>query len=399
MARPLCVLIDARMLLGRFSGVARVVTKLVDGMAVRDDIRVAVLCGNEVYDPWSRRTDIDVIQSDFARADRVPARRMWWEGTRLSEWIRRADVDLFHATWNYGIPARCPVPALLTIHDLIPWDDAGGSLSRSFQSACYRHAVRASVRRAKLISTVSEFSRIQLLHKLAVDGDRVVVAHNGVDIPSSCPPGPMASADDQYVLYVGGHEDRKNLETVLAAMESYWERFDLRLELHLTGQGPTLSKPAKDVLNRIRRAGKDASIRFLGTLDDQSLAGQYASATALLMLSRAEGFGLPVLEALSHGCPVIAANAGALPEVVGNAGLLVDCHNAVGAAEAIRLLITSPQEAGRIAGLGRRRAESFSWDRSIEAYHALYLQTANKTAWSNGDSRRPVISASPAMVQ
>jgi len=182
-------------------------------------------------------------------------------------------------------------------------------------------------------------------------------------------------------------------------METYWKRFDRRLELHLTGREETLSKRAREALICIRREGHDPPIRFLGTPDDQTLARQYASATALLMLSRAEGFGLPVLEAMSHGCPVIAARTSALPEVVGNAGLLVEPHHAEGVAEAIHIIKSCPQEAERFAGLGRLRAASFSWDRSIDAYHALYLKAVGQAASSVADSSHPVTFPSPAILQ
>jgi glycosyltransferase involved in cell wall biosynthesis len=378
-ARRLRVLIDARMLLGRFSGVARVVTRLVDTLARCDDLRIIALCGDEVYEPWSHRTDIDIIVSDFSRRDRSPIRRMLWEGTRLRGWIRGADPDLFHAAWNHGVPARCPVPAVLTIHDLIPWQEPQANFSNRLQLACYRHAIRASARRASRITTVSGFTRRTVLERLRIEESCVSVVPNGVDHQAegervSRPAGPIERSSRPYVLYVGGHEDRKNVETILAAMESYWARFDSSLELRLTGAPDTLSQRAAEVYHRIHG---DAPIRFLGSPNDEELACQYASAGALLMLSRAEGFGLPVLEAMAHGCPVIAAKAGALPEVVADAGILVDPVGADAVADAIRRVLTSSDLAQRLAQRGRDRASLFSWKLATDTYRDLYLATAS----------------------
>ncbi|MDO8630548.1 MAG: glycosyltransferase family 1 protein [Phycisphaerales bacterium] len=377
--RRLRVLIDARMLLGRFSGVARVVTRLVDTLARYDDLRIVALCGDEAYEPWSHRTDIDIIVSDFSRRDRSPIRRMLWEGTRLRGWIRRAGPDLFHAAWNHGVPARCPVPAILTIHDLIPWQEPQACFSNHLQLACYRHAIRTSARRASSITTVSAFTRRTVLERLRVEESCVSVVPNGVDQPPliSGPTPQRVQAERPsrpYVLYVGGHEDRKNVETILAAMESYWARFDSSLELRLTGAPDALSQPAAEVYRRIPGA---APIRFLGSPNDEELACQYASAGALLMLSRAEGFGLPVLEAMAHGCPVIAARAGALPEVIAEAGILVDPSDADAAAGAIRQVLTSSDLAQRLAQRGRDRASFFSWKITADAYRNLYRAAAS----------------------
>jgi len=374
MPRPLRIMIDARMLLGRFSGVARVVTRLVDALACRDDMRIVALCGDEAYAPWTTTTDIDILVSDFTRRDRSPLRRMLWEETRLRRWIRLAGVDLFHATWNQGIPPRCPVPTILTIHDLIPWQNTDANESSRLQSACYRYAIRASARRATHVTTVSQFTRKQVLERLRVERDRVRVVPNGVDAPSV--PADLEPESSPYVLYVGGHEDRKNVETVLAAMESYWARFDSHLELHLTGRAESLTPRAAEVHRRIRNADQDAPIRFLGAPDDMELARQYASAGALLLLSRAEGFGLPALEAMAYGCPVIAARAGALPEVVADAGLLVEPDNAQSVADAIRSVLALRHLARRLSRSGRDRAALFSWERAADAYRGLYHAVA-----------------------
>ena len=121
MGRAIRVMIDARMLIGRFSGISRVVTCLVEELVKRDGIEVVALCGEGGDAAWAGRSDVETVPSSFARRDRVTPRRVFWEETRLPGIIRSAGVDLFHAAWNFGIPALCPVPSVLTVHDLIPW--------------------------------------------------------------------------------------------------------------------------------------------------------------------------------------------------------------------------------------------------------------------------------------
>ena len=138
MLRSCRVMIDARMLVGRFAGVARVVTRLVDELVRQGQIEVVALCGEVVYEPWRSRSDFEIVRSTFGCRDRSVPRRVLWEETRLPRIISAAGVDLFHATWNFGIPARCPVPSLLTIHDLIPWAPWSGSNVPAVHKWCYR---------------------------------------------------------------------------------------------------------------------------------------------------------------------------------------------------------------------------------------------------------------------
>ena len=362
------VLIDARMLIGRFSGVARVVTRLVDELTRCPRLRVVALCGDQPYPPWIERRDMELVITDFRRRDRVATRRAIWEERRLPAIIRRAGVDLFHATWNTGIPWRCPVPSVLTIHDLIPWSDAGGGYRGLLQRYTYRHAMRASLRRAARITVVSDVVRRQMVSLLGVAPDRMTVVHNGVDAAPYRSPAPDPLSPG-YVLYIGGHEPRKNVEAILEALMQYWQRFDPRLELRLTGDPQALSPQAAACF---RRLPPQAPIRFLGTLADHELSRQYASARALLLLSREEGFGLPALEAMAWGCPAIVANRTSLPEIVGDAGVLVEADDPVGVATALHQVISSPANRAQLIRRGTERARSFTWARAAAEYVRAY---------------------------
>ena len=368
MSRPLRVMIDARMLIGRFGGVNRFVTRLVDELAKLQDVHVAVLCGEEIYPPWADRRDIEVVVSSFHRCDRTAARRLWWEERCLPEYIRRAGVDLFHATWNTGIPARCPVPSVLTIHDLIPWHGAAGVSRLDWQGRCYRHAIRAAVKRASWVTTVSGYVRDDVIATLKIDPTKVATVPNGVDVP------PIDGAGDRrttpaYALYVGGHEPRKNLPAVFAAVNCYRQRFGPHLELRLTGHPATLSDDAKQLCVRLQDQG---CIRFLGEISDGELGEQYASAGVLLILSHDEGFGLPVLEAMAYGCPVVAASNASLPEVVGDAGLLVKARNPDEVANAMHVVLTKPERRAELIRRGRLRAESSTWSSVAARMHRGY---------------------------
>lgn len=391
MPRPLRVMIDARMLIGRFSGVSRFVTCLVDELARRDDVRVVVLCSREVPPAWTDRRDIEVVPSDFGRSHRTAAKRLRWEEMKLRGYIRSARVDVVHATWNTGVPPRCPVPSVLTIHDLIPWHRPQHYFTTSWQQWCYGYAVRASARRARCITTVSQYVRRDVLNTLRVEPDRVVTVPNGVNMPenSECtrmnsesvaPFWPLTPDASPFVLYVGGHEERKNVAGLFRALRRYEERYDPAPTLRLTGTVGALCPAAACEYDRMN----PQRVQFLGEPDDDSLGELYASAGLLLTASYDEGFGLPVLEAMAHGCPVVAASRAALPEVVGDAGWLVDPDDADAVTHAMHRVLTDSALRRRLISRGLTRARSFTWravaDRMINLYDRVLHESSRTRA-------------------
>jgi glycosyltransferase involved in cell wall biosynthesis len=377
-------MIDARMLLGRFSGVGRVVTKLIDELVKQDDIEVTALCGSEVFVPWVGRREFRVIQSSFGRGDRTAGRRLSWEERHLRGLIRRAEVDVYHATWNTGVPGRCPVPAVLTIHDLIPWLEPASHFAGVIDRWSHRLAVRSSAKRAACITTVSDHVRDQVLAMMAVEPDRVVTVPNGVDPPLCEPALPRPTVS--YALYVGGHEPRKNVAGVLRAMGRYWETADAddsgppMLALRLTGHAGSLSSGAAAVYRELPDRSR---IYFLGNLDDEALGEAYANASVLLMLSHDEGFGLPVLEAMAYGCPVVAASRASLPEVVGDAGVLVCPDDADAVSEAVRQIVTKPGYRAELVARGKARARASSWKSAAGCMRECYERVLRPTVREN----------------
>jgi len=378
---PLRILIDGRMLLGRFSGVARVVTKLVEHLATRADTTPVVLCGNEPYLPWCHRDDIEMLVTDFRRADRSPFRRLLWEETKLSDWISRSDADVYHATWNSGVPSGSPIPTVLTIHDLIPWSKPAGGLRGWIHRGCYRRSVSSSARRATVMTAVSDYSREDICRTLGLDRSDVLTVHNGVSLPTVAPKcesdthtsesgsSGWSGLSGPYVLYVGGHEPRKNLADVFRAMRAYWRDFDKGLTLALTGTTDALCEDAREAFELLPSG---SPVRFLGFPSDDDLGLLYRHARVLLMLSTNEGFGLPVLEAMAYGCPVIAANRASLPEVVGEAGVLVEPADADTVAGWIHRMETEVEFRSSIVAAGLERVGRFTWELACEGMARAY---------------------------
>jgi glycosyltransferase involved in cell wall biosynthesis len=213
-------------------------------------------------------------------------------------------------------------------------------------------------RSAGRVITVSEFSKGEVVEVLGAPPERVVVVPNGVGERF----GPDAGADatraalglaKPYVLAVGTRIARKNLAALSTAAGALAQR---GVELVTAGSA-----------RAYMRDEGDTAVRALGYVPEQHLPGLYAGASALVMPSLYEGFGLPCLEAMASGTPVVAADRAALPEVCGGAALLFDPDDPDAVTDALRRALDDPEP---LVARGRERARGFSWERTARGVDA-----------------------------
>lgn len=296
----------------------------------------------------------------------LPLGRRWLEGMweqlnlpKVDTWCPDADW-IYTPTEVYVAGAR---PRLaVTVHDLhafepdLPWSETPEH--RAFRRRWTR-MMTPIIARASCILTVSEFTRDRLSALLHVAPERVAIIGNGVGeayFEATSGTGDSEFSDRPYVMVVGGLSRRKGADRVLCMAR------ELRREL-----------PEMRVLVAGRceaefcaPAAAIGNMQLLQYVPTDRLARLLRGAIAALMLSRYEGFGIPVLEAMASGAPVISGRAGALPEVVGNAGVLVDADDPAEIVSVIKWLSSDPASSNAYRTRGAAHAQHYRWDRCVE---------------------------------
>jgi glycosyltransferase involved in cell wall biosynthesis len=288
---------------------------------------------------------------------------VYWDQVLLPRRLRAEGARLFFSPY-YKAPLRAPCPTLVTIHDLIPVEFPGyrrGS-GRVF-AAAFRSWATLLARQATAVITDSSHSKASLVALLGVPADRVHVIPIGVgqefrpDLSRAAKAAALVSYGIRgpYVLAVCNFLPHKNLPRLVEAYRTLPAPLRQRFTLVLAGT-PARHGPARSVRpSSLTGPG----VHTPGFIAPEHLPALYAGASALVCPSLAEGFGLPVLEAMACGTPVVCARAGALPEVAGEASLYVDPLDVKSIAAGIEQVLTDEKLRARLAVQGLTRAQKF----------------------------------------
>ncbi len=291
----------------------------------------------------------------------------------ISALANRSQAQLFH-TPHYIIPLGLRLPLVVTIHDLI---HLKFPQYFSFPKRAYaRWMLQRAVRQARIILTVSECTKADLVRELRAEAEHILVCYNGID-PRYFQPLPGEQLEQfrqnqrlprDYLLYVGNLKAHKNVSGLLHAWAQLAE--SVRPPLVLVGARIDLYSSLQRQAEELDR-GKE--VFFTGELTGEELACAYRLARGCVQPSWYEGFGLPPLEAMASGVPVAVSNRGSLPEIVGDAALIFDPENPEEMTAALEKLVTDTTLRKGLAQKGPEQARRYTWEKAarqtLEAYY------------------------------
>ena len=296
-------------------------------------------------------------------------RRIWrWLPIAYDRIFPKADISHF---FNYIVPPKIGGKVITTIHDMTyvryPETMDKKNLTRIQSGIWY------SVERSEKIVVVSQFTKNEVITLLNVPAEKISVISNGT--PSMVSPvdineiAAKYKVRPPYIFFIGNVEPRKNLERLIEAFYALKTRNSECRELQLVVAGGS-GWNSNPIFNK---AQSSCDIIFTGYISESEKTTLYQNAALFAFPSLYEGFGIPILEAMSVGTPVLSSNTSSMPEVAGDAAVLVDPLSVDDIADGMyRLLTDETLRAEKIAA-GYTQAAKFSWDDSAQKLMELYL--------------------------
>jgi glycosyltransferase involved in cell wall biosynthesis len=375
----------------RLRGIGRYVSELTRGLvAVQRDWADLELVFLERLGLDGRVTLSRDPEAALARLCNDPprARARWSYPLRL--FARRAAHAAGAGLLHLPAPGATPLGlegtrTVTTCHDLIPYryPERYAQIEDGF-----RWGRRALDRRRYLaadhVIAISRATAADLERFLGVEAERVSVVLSGIDRARWTADTHASDAEHlaalglqkrRFVVYVGDADWRKNSEGMFRALARVRET---EPALELVWVGKLSQERTRSLQAQAEALGVAGGCQFLGYVPDRALQAVYRAALATLFVSRAEGFGYPVLEAMASGCPVVTSNVSSLPEVAGDAALLVDPENPVAIAQAIVSLASDPTLRQDLKRRGLQRARRFSLESQARETLAVYRRLLDR---------------------
>jgi len=366
------IAIDARALLPPTTGIGTYTRGIAGALAARPGLEV------RLFSPRPLPEGNGAAPLSVA-ADRHPLGMIWVQTTferRAREW----GADVLLAALTIG-PVRATLPWVSVVHDLTPCTHPEWHRARTLVG--FVPLWNRTVEQASRFVCVSEATERDLVRAHPDAASRSRVVPNGVDADFS----PAESKEEKeetrrrfaegrrFLLYLGTLEPRKNVETLVEACERLWARRPEAPDLVLAGGSgwKTVALEAQIAASPFRER-----IHLPGYASKETALALYRAAEVFVYPSLAEGFGLPVLEAMACGAPVVVSTAEALREVAGDTALFAEPLDAAGFASRIERLLDDPVLAGRLAAAGPPRAAAFSWDAAAAATARVLEEAATE---------------------
>ncbi len=273
------------------------------------------------------------------------------------------NIDVYFSPAHY-LPRFCPVPQVVTIHDLAYLYYPGDFTKKDLWQL--KNWTKFAINKAKSIIAVSKTTKKDIIKNYRIEENKISVIYNGFE--KSFKNSEIKNLDlnknlklkiKNFILFVGTIQPRKNLEVLIDAFDKF-SQINKDFKLVIVGKKGWLYK---DIFEKVKTMGLEEKIIFTDHVTDAELIWYYKNAFCLVLPSLYEGFGIPILEAMSYDCPTVISMTSSLPEIGGDASLYFDPKNSDELLEKLKSLKENKELRNELIIKGRQRIKNFSWEK------------------------------------
>ncbi len=384
--------INGRFLLKPYTGIGRYTRNLLFQMAKHfGDDEFVVVVPEEISDKVSfndgsnRPKNIKIIVLKEKFPGGASMKKTYWEQVQVPIFFEKKKVDLIHFPYPSNPWIKRKIPAVVTVHDTIPW--VMSEYRKSFLTRLYQDRCKNAVKRADRIVTVSGSSKNDIHETCGIPSEDIYVIHNAVEDVFKTMLNPEErekrlskydiEADRPFILYTGGFDARKNVESILKVfLEEIAPGHDIDL---VVAGSKSLESKLYDSFDDLTKLQNNTSFKsnkgkiiVTGFIDETDLPALYQSAFTFINLSKKEGFNLPLLEALISRVPVIVSDLSVHHEVSGDNAIFCKYDDRKCLSFHLKKLLTDTAYYQK----QKQKAESaefdFSWETSAKATMQIY---------------------------
>ncbi|MBP8591274.1 glycosyltransferase family 4 protein [Candidatus Shapirobacteria bacterium] len=359
--------LDARFAEGKPTGVGKYIQALALGLAAHH-FRVILF--------YSQKPQLP-IRGEGIKSIILPANKYLWEQIYLPRALKKEKAALYHATGNLGVPLFANIPAVLTVHDLIPLlqkDYFNQAKIPALSKKLYFWRARTSIGKAKKIISDTHWTKKAIINLFKTSPNKINVIYLDSPLPKEIDEKAylrFGLEKNQYIINNGGVDQRKNISSLIAAFTLLQKELPF-LRLVITGENQRLIPSLKQIVKNQQLTEK---IIFTGFLEESALWGLLKNAFCLCYPTLAEGFGLPLIEAFRAKTPVVTSNLPVLKEVGDNACLFINPNRPKAIAQAI-IKLQDKNLRQKLTAAGQKQAQKFSQEKTIietiKVYQEIY---------------------------
>ncbi len=342
------------------AGIGNYVANLIYQLSLQDDINKYIIFASAKNKEFYLTENKNFVVIDIGFWGRNKILRIIWE-----QFILPVKLSEYKANILFSPGFICPIiktaKYVTVIHDMTFFSHP--QVHTFFKRLYFPFMIRRSVKRSEKIIAVSYNTKKEIIKYSKISGDKIVVTHlsankfqKNIIKDEKKLLVEKYKIKSEYLLFVGMIEPRKNLNLIIEALEKI---SDKEIQLVIVGKKGWM---VDDLFEKIKLKNLEGRIIFTGFVEDDELEIFYKNAKVFLYPSLYEGFGIPVLEAMTARCPVITSNISSLPEVAGDAAILIDPENSDELVEAINKLISKTECREKLIKKGFENTKKFSWE-------------------------------------